>query len=616
LRTAICERVNGDLADSIGGTTDAWAILESLEGSDTFIESLDADRQWYRYHRLFAEFLIERARRDRSIDVAGSAIRASRWHRENGYAAQALQFAIMTQEPGFVAETRAALGGWRQALMGNLPNVVKALECMPDEIIQQHPTVWMADIYAKLKVGNYEAADEGHRVLRQTFTKTIERDLLIRKDVALVDSLVMGYRDQDERLSEMIDRLESLESASLEEDQYFIANKHNTLSFFHFRLGAFDRAHAYAERSIVSYQKSGSLYGEAFVYFHQCFTYYLEGRLRDAKAMLHQGLELSGSQVGLESDLYAIGAAYASLIYYDSNDLTKARSYLKIALPKIERSDAWTEVYLAAYAAGMMTAAADEEWHIVDHILNSTNALSRNRQLPRVGAFAPLLGTALNDRNAPAHEASVLNRGYRAQPCTLTRFDEFHAIAAQARHLIHQKKHREALHVLDEHREWARRTHLYRPFVTLALLSALAAKGLGDDTAADQHSNDALAPALFEDYKRPFIDEGPGVLDLINRGGGYTDQHGYNRLRDRFLAAIVAEINAGTQAPAPTQTVLSSREIDVLRNLVQARTNPEISEVLGISRNTVKFHLKNVFEKLNVTSRQDALRLCLRDNLM
>lgn len=610
LKTAICERINGDLADAICGTKNAWMLLESLEGSDTFIESSDPERQWYRYHRLFAEFLIERARRDGHIDITASAQRAAQWHRQNGDTIEALHFAIMAEDATLIAETLASLGGWRQAMMGNLSWVQKALACLPQEVVRQYPTVWMADIYAKLKIGAYEAAAQEHQELRSVFSHLIERDRAMRRDVALVDSLIVGYQDQDARLAEMINRLESMTSAASDDDHYFVAMQFNTLSFFHFRLGAFDTAHRYAQDCIASYQKAGSLYGEAFIYFHQCFTFYLEGRLRDAKAVLHQGLDLSATQFGLDSDLYAIGSAYASLLYYESNDLHKAQSYLQIAFPKIEHSDAWTEVYLAAYAAGHMCAVAREDWADVAQLKASAFALSQKRNLARVGGFSQVLADS-----EPTH-TDIKPSGNHPRSYALNRFDDFQALAALARKLIRSGHNHNALALLSEYTEQAKQAHLYRPFITLALLRAIASRNLGHAENAHHYFNDAVSLALFEEFKRPFIDEGANVIALINSGKRASDQPGHNRLRDRFLGGIVAEIHAMQKTKSAPRSMLSDREVDVLRSLVQGRTNKEISDVLGISRNTVKFHLKNVFEKLNVTTRHDAIRLSLRDNLM
>lgn len=54
------------------------------------------------------------------------------------------------------------------------------------------------------------------------------------------------------------------------------------------------------------------------------------------------------------------------------------------------------------------------------------------------------------------------------------------------------------------------------------------------------------------------------------------------------------------------ESLLSPREVDVLKQVARGLTNPEIAGQLNVSENTVRFHLKNIFEKLGVTNRTEA----------
>ncbi len=54
------------------------------------------------------------------------------------------------------------------------------------------------------------------------------------------------------------------------------------------------------------------------------------------------------------------------------------------------------------------------------------------------------------------------------------------------------------------------------------------------------------------------------------------------------------------------ESLLSPRESDVLKQVARGLTNPEIAGQLNVSENTVRFHLKNIFEKLGVTNRTEA----------
>ena len=73
------------------------AILEYLERANLFIVPLDNDRQWYRYHRLFADLLRQRLQQS-TADVAGYHRRASRWYEANGYPAEAFQHAVAAKD--------------------------------------------------------------------------------------------------------------------------------------------------------------------------------------------------------------------------------------------------------------------------------------------------------------------------------------------------------------------------------------------------------------------------------------------------------------------------------------------------------------------------------------
>jgi DNA-binding NarL/FixJ family response regulator len=57
--------------------------------------------------------------------------------------------------------------------------------------------------------------------------------------------------------------------------------------------------------------------------------------------------------------------------------------------------------------------------------------------------------------------------------------------------------------------------------------------------------------------------------------------------------------------PEPTNT-LSTRENEILSHVARGLTNPEIAAALTVSENTVRFHLKNIYEKLHVTNRTEA----------
>jgi LuxR family maltose regulon positive regulatory protein len=79
LRTSILESVNGELADLLTGARGGERVLQDLEAANAFVVTLDANRSWFRYHRLFADLLQIELRRSEPDEVTGLHRQAAEW---------------------------------------------------------------------------------------------------------------------------------------------------------------------------------------------------------------------------------------------------------------------------------------------------------------------------------------------------------------------------------------------------------------------------------------------------------------------------------------------------------------------------------------------------------
>ncbi|MBV9317258.1 MAG: AAA family ATPase, partial [Gammaproteobacteria bacterium] len=94
-RTAILERVNGAIADHLTGASGSEAVLQRLESTNAFVFALDAERTWFRYHGLFADFLQLELRRVFPAMVGSLHRSAAAWFEQEGYIVEAIQHAQM-----------------------------------------------------------------------------------------------------------------------------------------------------------------------------------------------------------------------------------------------------------------------------------------------------------------------------------------------------------------------------------------------------------------------------------------------------------------------------------------------------------------------------------------
>jgi LuxR family transcriptional regulator, maltose regulon positive regulatory protein len=140
LRTSVLELLSGPLCDAVLETQGCTELLAELERSNLFLVALDDRRQWYRYHRLFAQLLrLELAQRDPAL-VPVLHRRAAAWHRRAGNLDEAIHHASAAEEFAEVGALVAShwLTYW---LSGRRATVARWLDGLPEEAIMANPPV-------------------------------------------------------------------------------------------------------------------------------------------------------------------------------------------------------------------------------------------------------------------------------------------------------------------------------------------------------------------------------------------------------------------------------------------------------------------------------------------
>ena len=166
-----------------------------------------------------------------------------------------------------------------------------------------------------------------------------------------------------------------------------------------------------------------------------------------------------------------------------------------------------------------------------------------------------------------------------------------------------------AVSILDELEPFYASIHNTRFLIEALTLRALQLERSGEKDRATERLSKAVHLAHQGELIRVFVDIGTTIGPLLNRLESNDDELS-------FIGRVLAAIGNGSDEIAPRNTVvnaggmpgsLSKREGDVLELLVEHLTNKEIGERLFISAATVKRHLHNVYEKLNVSGRREAI---------
>ncbi|HQU58354.1 MAG TPA: adenylate/guanylate cyclase domain-containing protein, partial [Saprospiraceae bacterium] len=158
LQTAILGRLCGPLCDAVTGQEDSSRMLDALERGNLFVLPLDGQRQWYRYHHLFAEVLQAHSKEQQADQLPGLHLRASEWYEHNGAPADAIYHALAAKN--FDRAAGLIELAW-PSMDANFQSAtwLSWVKAIPDELVRHRPVLSVAYAWAVLNDGELEAGE-------------------------------------------------------------------------------------------------------------------------------------------------------------------------------------------------------------------------------------------------------------------------------------------------------------------------------------------------------------------------------------------------------------------------------------------------------------------------
>ena len=176
LKTAILDRLSGSLCNAVTGREDSKGMLDTLERGNLFIIPLDDQRQWYRYHPLFAEVLQARLIDEQPDQVFSLHRRAGEWYEHNGSAADVIRHALAAEDFERAAGLiELAVPEMRRSRQGATVTELGWLKALPDELVHFRPVLSVDYAYALFAGGEQEAVEARLRDAERWLDTTAER---------------------------------------------------------------------------------------------------------------------------------------------------------------------------------------------------------------------------------------------------------------------------------------------------------------------------------------------------------------------------------------------------------------------------------------------------------
>lgn len=633
LRTSICESFTADLANVLTGRTDSDQQLRWLAERNLFVVE-DAPRKgWFRYHKMFGELLRSKLPQRSETSAASLHRMACTWFAERDLPVMAFQHACLA-ESWHDAE-QLLLANWLGLYLdGQFDTLHTLIDQLPAYIYDANPELALIGIATTLALGGDEFVDTtdaalavaalgqtitGHRGFTQLVAASEEcsepHPLLSAPPVnpsATVAGLVVNL----ERARLSVDlpaaaaaayglavlstQQSALGSAAVTGLQALALQQLGTTEYW---AGRRADADAHLREALSTARAKGYAYVEFACLSQLVGVLTAQHRLMDALEVAAEASELARKR-GWELSHAAAELWHArGWTAFMHGDLDAAEQYLGWATAAVRRHDVGVRATVLL-VRGLVAGARGRTRDALADLDAAAKTVDRvsGRYLFEDYLIAErarsMLALGWNTR------AREVLHGHLGKPCT-----PIILTVVYAEYLASEGATDEAIALLKE--GVAQGLGTYDAIIqAMILLGVLGEQVASDSREAFKMFSDALNLAAPEGYVQPFLQFGSRIERLLRMarvlGTCHTDF--VDRIRASLAARTPSMENVALEAAQNALTVpLTRRELEVLRAIAEPGVLPDLADKLFVSLNTLKFHLRSVYRKLDVNGRHEAV---------
>jgi LuxR family transcriptional regulator, maltose regulon positive regulatory protein len=604
LRTSILERVSGPLADRLSGGSGSERILWDLEDAGAFVVSLDAERSWFRYHHLFADLLALELQRTAPQELPALHTIAAEWLAEHGHPVEAIRHAQAAEDWGLA--TRLLADNWfGLELDGRRATCRQLLPRFPSGMLRSNPELAVLGAAAERFGGSL---DEAERYLRlaETEATLVTEDRRERFQVALAFTRLsvarirvdlVAVEEARQQLQAYTDATSTIAPGLREGD--LLAMTLVEVGIAATWAGELEWAERHLDRALVLARRIGRPRLELLALAHRSIAGIFRVQ-RSGEEEAREAIELA-RKYGLEEDT-AVAVAYIVLgaAHMWRGRVGQAEHWLDLGERGLaQEADAAPGLVLLAcrqvlaqirgqpaQAMAYLRAAEQMEMSFVmPHAWTQRMRVARLRGLIRLG------------------ETDRVEQAFDEMDHDLRVTAEMRVILAELR--LKQDDPLSAAAALAPIVDGSLAVTAPLFEIQALLLEAIARDALRDPGAASRALERALGLAEPDGLLATFLVH--PAPDLLERQLRLRTTHA--SLISEILNLLAGRTPAATSDDVePLREPLTESELRVLRYLPTNLRGPEIASELFVSLNTIRAHLRNIYAKLGVHSRADAVK--------
>ena len=618
LKLSLLDRFNLSICQSLSDTAEQWQAFWPYVEQHTFITPIEASGKWYRFHPLFGLFLRHRCQIEFSENLRNQwQLSAAKCFHDEKALDDAIPLAIQSKHFDQAAQWMEKAFTTVVVRMGKHITYHSWYDALPEDIIKHYPRLRIGSIWARLANRHFLSVAEQLQWLIQNkalYSEKIQQEII--RTAALIHCCMEGLKDNATKASPLIENWL---------DQWHDPAFYSHADDHHYELGLALLIKGYCAKCLSDFKSSrealhqsmqhleafGSFYGITLAKALLAVTYAKQGFHHEALREALEGYQLAKQKLGEKSHNGFGLAALLAAIHYEHDEIESVRPYLKDTLPYLKEQSP-SDLLIAAFETQARLLVHDKaieeavgflkdgikwsetqdlprlNYKLIDDLIVLLIRQKRHAEAERYASEYNLILRSANDFNIENVQHNISSRSIIYCLWQRKAFDD-------AEYLIKQLiKRTEDKGQLRRKAEWLK-------------LSVLNLEFSGKKEKVNGVLSELLLIAQPQNYFRMLIDE-PALHTLL---AAFKSDKNYTKLNtegQRFYTRLMKKIQPNENAEnSAFIEALTAKEVEIMKLLSEGLPNKTIADKLLVSLGTLKWHLHNIYSKLQVKNRTQAL---------